>query len=59
MANTLSFALYSLSQNLECQEKLYKEIKDTLRANNTDQVTPELVGQLPYLQCILKESLRY
>ena len=53
---TLSYILYELAVNPECQEALYNDIKDN--SDDTDALSYETIQSLPYLDAIIHETLR-
>lgn len=53
-----SFCLYALSRNPEVQQKLFLELKEYFGDNLNNQLTYNDLQQLPYLNCVIKESLR-
>ncbi|XP_060075401.1 cholesterol 24-hydroxylase-like, partial [Ylistrum balloti] len=55
-ANTLSFMVYLLSQNPHCYKKLQQEIDDNVAAVSV--LTPSELDDLPYLDMVMKETLR-
>ncbi|MEL6307775.1 MAG: cytochrome P450 [Chloroflexota bacterium] len=55
--NTLAFTLYLIATHENIAEKLYAEI-DTALADNNGQITLEAVQAMPYLEQVLKESMR-
>uniref|UniRef100_A0AAT9UTH1 Cytochrome P450 6PW3 n=1 Tax=Maconellicoccus hirsutus TaxID=177089 RepID=A0AAT9UTH1_MACHI len=54
---TISFALYELAANIEIQKKLQNEI-DSFMEEHDDQVSYEMVHNMPYLHKVVSESLR-
>lgn len=56
-STALSFALYDLASNSECQQKLYEEIIEKLEKNN-GKWNVDAVQEMIYLQCVLYESMR-
>ena len=48
----ISFALFSLAQNPECQKNLREEIETTLKQNN-GQITFEVLNQMKFLDCVV------
>lgn len=54
----LLFTLYNLATYPEVQEKAFEEIKNAL-AETTTPLTPKILGHLPYLKAVVKESFRY
>ncbi|XP_054258322.1 probable cytochrome P450 6a13 [Macrosteles quadrilineatus] len=55
-SSVASFALYELAMNPEIQENLYQEIKTS--ASNSTDIDFETLQNLPYLDKVLKETLR-
>ncbi|XP_055306859.1 probable cytochrome P450 6a13, partial [Sitodiplosis mosellana] len=53
----LSFALYELAITPNCQDKLFKEISDTLKKHN-GQLTFECLQEMVYLEGVVLETLR-
>ncbi|KAK6331811.1 hypothetical protein TWF718_002353 [Orbilia javanica] len=56
--HTLTLATYYLVKNPDIQRRLLSELR-TVMNNAKDEVSEELLEQLPYLQACLKESLRF
>ena len=50
----MSWALYALSQNKDAQSKLREEISNT----STDNPTMDDLNGLPYLDAVVRETLR-
>ena len=55
-ANVLTFVLYQLAKNMECQEKLLKEIQNASVCVANDDTSP--FQNLQYLKACVKESMR-
>lgn len=58
---TLSFTLLLLAMHPEMQEKLFNELRlffNEQDESNQENTTYEQIQQLPYLDCVLKESMR-
>ncbi|XP_076361148.1 cytochrome P450 3A8-like [Tachypleus tridentatus] len=55
-ANALTYAVYSLARNPECQEKLIQEIDAVWEKHGG--IDYETVGKMTYLDCVLSETLR-
>lgn len=53
---TLMWSLYCLATNPEAQEKLRSEVQQTV--GDSEIVTPEHVGRMPYLRNVVKETQR-
>ncbi|CAG9859827.1 unnamed protein product [Phyllotreta striolata] len=56
-SSTLSFALYELSKNPDCQDKLRQEIQKTM-AKHDNNLTYEAVMEMKYLEHVVDETLR-
>ena len=54
---TLMWCLYCLATNPEAQEKLRSEVQQVV--GDSEIVTPEHVGRMPYLRNVVKETQRY
>uniref|UniRef100_A0A8D0DY67 Cytochrome P450 n=1 Tax=Salvator merianae TaxID=96440 RepID=A0A8D0DY67_SALMN len=55
-ASGISWILYAMAQNQECQQKCREEIKNTL--GDRDTVQWDDLGKIPYTTMCIKESLR-
>lgn len=55
-ATALNFAFHMLGCHLDVQEKVYEEICAV--CGDAEEITFEHLGQLKYLDCVLKETLR-
>lgn len=53
---TMSYILYELAVNQECQEALYDEIKD--HSDGSDELSYETIQALPYLDAVVHETMR-
>ena len=51
------WTLYCLATNPEAQEKLRSEVKQVV--GESEIVTPEHVGRMPYLRNVVRETQRY
>ena len=56
-STTLTYAMYELALNQEIQQKLRMEIEDGLEEND-GKMTYDLLFNLKYLDCVVKETLR-
>ena len=57
--NTLTFALYEIARNADIQRRLYEEVVEVLaQFSDTDTMEYRLHEQMPYLQAVIKETLR-
>ncbi|GAB0089201.1 Cytochrome P450 [Sergentomyia squamirostris] len=52
----LKFLLYELAKNKEVQEKLRREIRETLERHG--EITYDIASEMPYLEQVMCESLR-
>ncbi|GAB6022640.1 hypothetical protein CHUAL_006735 [Chamberlinius hualienensis] len=55
-ASTISFTIYSMALNPECQQKLIEEIDQAIEKHG--KLTIDAILTLPYLEMVLSESLR-
>lgn len=53
---TLMWSLYCLATNPDAQEKLRNEVQQAV--GDSEIVTPEHVGRMPYLRSVVKETQR-
>uniref|UniRef100_A0A1A9V3D3 Cytochrome P450 n=1 Tax=Glossina austeni TaxID=7395 RepID=A0A1A9V3D3_GLOAU len=56
-STTMSFALYELAKHPEMQERLRKEICDTLNESR-GEISQQIIESLEYMQMIIDETLR-
>ena len=57
--NTLTFALYEIARNADIQGRLYAEVAEVLaQFSDTDTMEYYLHEHMPYLQAVVKETLR-
>ncbi|KAF5288522.1 hypothetical protein FQA39_LY15390 [Lamprigera yunnana] len=56
VSSAMCYLAYELSIHPEIQDKLYNEIKETLK--DTPQLTYESITTMKYLECCISESLR-
>lgn len=56
-STTMSFALFEIARNATVQDKLRKEIQDTLKKHN-GEFTYEGVHEMKYLEQVIDETLR-
>lgn len=56
-STTLTFALYELALNSDIQQKLRRDIEDSLEGN-AGKLNYDMIFQLKYLDCVVKETLR-
>ncbi|XP_074651850.1 cytochrome P450 20A1-like [Tubulanus polymorphus] len=52
----MTWAFYFLATHSDVQDKLFKEVSKTL--NIKEEMTPDMVKQMPYLQQVVDETLR-
>lgn len=55
-SHTMGFTLYLLAKNPDTQRILQKEIDSVM--GNSEKLLPEHIAKMPYLNYVLKESLR-
>ncbi|GBP68700.1 Cytochrome P450 6B2 [Eumeta japonica] len=55
-SGTMSFLMHEISQNLDVQERLYKEISEVVERHGG--VTYEAINEMRYLEMVLDETLR-
>lgn len=56
-STALSYALYELAKNPNCQEKLYNQMLEA-KSKHDGQLTAECILEIEYLEGILLEALR-
>ncbi|XP_017064681.2 uncharacterized protein LOC108103641 [Drosophila eugracilis] len=56
--SAISFCLYEISRHPEVQERLVQEIREVLGEDPKTQVTLRDLGELKYMENVIKESLR-
>ncbi|XP_002035716.2 cytochrome P450 4d8 [Drosophila sechellia] len=56
--SALSFCLHELSRHPEVQEKMLEEILQVLGTDRSRPVSIRDLGELKYMECVIKESLR-
>lgn len=54
----LSFALHEISRHADVQQKMYEEIVEKLGTDKTSPLTLRDLGELKYMECVIKEALR-
>lgn len=57
VGTALSYALYELAKNPDCQEKLYNQMLEA-KSKHDGQLTAECILEIEYLEGILLEALR-
>lgn len=57
-SSTLSFSLYELSKNIECQNKLRREINEVLARHN-NQISYEALMDMKYLEWVIDGELKF
>jgi len=52
--------LFELARNPEVQQRLYEEVQSAIEGlvPNTDQYYDTVINRIPYLDCVMKETLR-
>ncbi|KAH8360764.1 hypothetical protein KR084_008307 [Drosophila pseudotakahashii] len=56
--SSIAFTCYLLARNPEAQALAFQEVRDVLGDDKTAPVTMQQLGELKYLECVIKESLR-
>ena len=57
-AATLSWTLHLLSLHPDKQDRVAKEVRSVLGSSGTKSVTKSMTSQMPYLDAVIKESMR-
>ena len=57
-ATTMSYCLFELTKNPKVQDRLYCELKNTIEQNQSADYHDLVLNQIPYLEAIIKETLR-
>jgi len=59
-ATTITYCLFELARNPEVQERLCEELESALDGIevNTDSYYEAVINRIPYLDCVIKETLR-
>ncbi|KAN0009799.1 hypothetical protein ACTFIU_007102 [Dictyostelium citrinum] len=59
-SNSIIFSIIALTNNSNCQEKLYNEIKNNININNNEFVIRHSIykSSIPYLSLVMKEVYR-
>ncbi|EDW60801.1 probable cytochrome P450 4d14 [Drosophila virilis] len=56
--SAISYTLYLLARHPELQTRAFREIVDVIGADKSKPITMRDLGELKYLECVIKESLR-
>ncbi|XP_033171506.1 probable cytochrome P450 4d14 [Drosophila mauritiana] len=56
--SSIAFTCYLLARHPEVQARVFQEVRDVLGEDKSAPVTMQLLGELKYLECVIKESLR-
>lgn len=56
--SAISYTLYLLARHPELQTRAFREIVDVIGADKSKPMTMRDLGELKYLECVIKESLR-
>lgn len=56
--SAISYTLYLLARHPEVQQRAFKEIRDVIGDDKAKAISMRDLGELKYLECIIKESLR-
>ncbi|CAH0725143.1 unnamed protein product, partial [Brenthis ino] len=54
----MTYASYEIAHQPEIQDKLYQELLQAKKQNGSDVFETQTLAELPFLNCILKETLR-
>ncbi|XP_046966889.1 cytochrome P450 6k1-like [Vanessa cardui] len=54
----LTFITYELAHNPVLQDKLYQELSEAAQQNGSEQFDTNVLSNLTYLNCVIKEGLR-
>ncbi|XP_017771565.1 PREDICTED: cytochrome P450 4d2-like [Nicrophorus vespilloides] len=56
VTSVLSMTIFELGKNQDVQERLFQEIDQNISGN--EEITLSKLNKLPYMECVLKESMR-
>ncbi|XP_017034672.3 probable cytochrome P450 4d14 [Drosophila kikkawai] len=56
--SSIAFTCYLLSRHPEVQARVFQEIRDVIGDDKSTPVDMKILGELKYLECVIKESLR-
>lgn len=56
--SSIAFTCYLLARHPEVQARVFQEVRDVIGDDKSAPVTMKLLGELKYLECVIKESLR-
>ncbi|XP_017054594.1 probable cytochrome P450 4d14 isoform X2 [Drosophila ficusphila] len=56
--SSIAFTCYLLARHPEVQARVFQEVRDVIGDDKSAPVTMQLLGELKYLECVIKESLR-
>ncbi|XP_001355223.2 probable cytochrome P450 4d14 [Drosophila pseudoobscura] len=56
--SSIAFTCYLLARHPEVQARVFQEVRDVLGDEKDAPVNIQLLGELKYLECVIKESLR-
>ncbi|XP_017770762.1 PREDICTED: probable cytochrome P450 4d14 [Nicrophorus vespilloides] len=56
VTTVLSMAIFELGKNQGVQERLFQEIDENISGN--EEITLSKLNKLPYMECVLKETMR-
>ncbi|XP_017064680.1 probable cytochrome P450 4d14 [Drosophila eugracilis] len=56
--SSIAFTCYLLARHPEVQARVFQEVCDVLGDDKSAPVNMQLLGELKYLECVIKESLR-
>lgn len=56
--SAITFALYNIAKYPEVQQKCFNEVVEVFGTDREQTATLSLLNQLPYLELVIKESMR-
>ncbi|KAI8034278.1 probable cytochrome P450 4d14 isoform X1 [Drosophila gunungcola] len=56
--SSIAYTCYLLARYPEVQARVFQEIRDVIGDDKSAPVSMQLLGELKYLECVIKESLR-
>ncbi|KAH8418307.1 hypothetical protein KR222_009568 [Zaprionus bogoriensis] len=56
--SAISYTLYLLARHPEIQERAFREVREVIGDDKSKSITMRDLGELKYLECVIKESLR-
>jgi len=56
--SAIAYTLYLLARDPEVQSRAFQEVRDVIGRDKSTPITMRDLGELKYLECVIKESLR-